>query len=191
MKERGIDKHDQRIHTSEGLTKIAQHSRMRSTKQVNNKLDKSANYIQFDLVKFMSKEYFGVVEAVNECYKDMLEIGKCKEVFWRVDGNQCELLPAKSKKECLNAKKNILLHYSRYGNSGAPKLTISINVELAPDPWRYTNSGQAMPTEKEIIVKEQLIKHKFVTNNLNIQKCNTCLECHMEKDVMMKQDSCT
>jgi hypothetical protein len=70
-------------------------------------------------------------------------------------------------------------------------LTISISVELAPDPLRYTNSGWAMPTEREIFVKEQLIKHEFVTNNLNIQKCNTCLECHMEKDVMMKQDSYT
>jgi hypothetical protein len=83
------------------------------------------------------------------------------------------------------------MHYSRYVNSGAPKLTISIDVELAPDPRKYTNSGQEMPTEKEIIVKEQLLKHKLVTNNLNIQKCNICLECHMEKDVMMKQDSFT
>ena len=107
------------------------------------------------------------------------------------DGNHCELLRAKLKQEFLNAKKNILLHYSRYVNSGAPKLTISIDVELAPDPRKYTNSGQEMPTEKEIIVKEQLLKHEFVTNNLNIQKCNICLECHMEKDVMMKQDSFT
>ncbi len=121
----------------------------------------------------------------------MLEIGKCKEVFQRVDGNQCELLTAKSKKEFLNAKNNILLRYSCYMNSGAPKLTISIDVELAPDPRRYTNSGQAMPKEREIIFKEQLIEHEFVMNNLNIQKCNTCLECHMEKDVMMKQDSST
>ncbi len=111
---------------------------MKSTKQVNNKLDKSANYIQFNWVEFMLKEYFGVVEAVNECYKKMLEIGKCKEVFQRVDGNQCELLSAKSKKDFLNAKKNILLRYSRYVNSGAPKLTIAINVELAPDPRKYT-----------------------------------------------------
>ncbi len=72
---------------------------MRSTKQVNNKLEKSANYIQFDWVEFMSKEYFGVVEAVNECYKKMLEIGKCKEVFRRVDGDQCELLTANSKND--------------------------------------------------------------------------------------------
>ncbi len=81
MKEPDFDKCGQRIRTSEGLTKNAQTFCMNSTKQVNNKLDKSANYIQFDWVEFMSKEYFGVVEAVNECYKKMLEIGKCKEVF--------------------------------------------------------------------------------------------------------------
>ncbi len=48
-----------------------------------------------------------------------------------------------------------------------------------------------MPTEKEIIVKEQLLEHEFLTNNLDIQKCNICLECHTEKDVMLKQDSFT
>ncbi len=53
-------------------------------------------------------------------------------------------------------------------NSGAPKLTISIDVELALDPRKCTNSGQEMPTEKENIVKEQLLEHKFVTNNLSI-----------------------
>ncbi len=76
-------------------------------------------------------------------------------------------------------------------NSGAPKLTISINDEIALDPRKYTNSGQERPTERGIIVREQLLEHKFVTNNLNIQKCNICLECHIEKDVIMKQDSYT
>ncbi len=120
----------------------------------------------------------------------MLEIGKCKEVFRRVDGSQYELLRAQSKQEFLNAKKNILLHYSRYVNSGAPKLTISIDVELAPDPRKYTNSGQE-PMEREIIVREQLLELEFVTNNMNIQKCNICLKCHIEKDVIIKQDSYT
>jgi hypothetical protein len=45
--------------------------------------------------------------------------------------------------------------------------------------------------EREIIVREQLLEHKFVTNSLNIQKCNICLECHIEKDVIIKQDSYT
>jgi hypothetical protein len=73
-------------------------------------------------------------------------------------------------------QKNILLHYSCYVNSGASKLTISIDVELALDPRKNTNSGQERPMEREIIAKEQLLEHKFVTNNLNIQECNICLE---------------
>ncbi len=81
---------------------------MRSTKRVNNKLGKRADYIQFDSVEFMSKEYFGVIDAINECYRKMLEIGKCKEIFQRVDGNQCEILRAKLKKEFHNAKKHTL-----------------------------------------------------------------------------------
>ncbi len=76
-------------------------------------------------------------------------------------------------------------------NSGAPKLTIFIDVEIAPDPRKYTNSGQERHTEREIIVREQLLEHEFVKNNLNIQKCNICLECHIEKDIIMKQDSYT
>jgi hypothetical protein len=137
---------------------------MKCTKKMNNRLGKRADYIKFDWVEFMWKEYFGVIDAINECYKKILEIG--------VDRNQCELLRAKPKKEFFNAKKNILLRYSRYVNTGAPKLTISIDVELAPDPMKYTNSGQEMPTEREIIVREQLLEHEFATNNLNIQKCN-------------------
>jgi hypothetical protein len=87
--------------------------------------------------------------------------------------------------------KNILLHYSCYINSGAPELTIPINVEIALDPRKYTNSGQERPMEREIIGREQLLEHEFVTNNLNIQKCIICLECHIEKDVIMNQDSYT
>ncbi len=149
MKERGVDKRGQRIRMSKGLTKNAHACNIRNTKQVNEKLGKRADYLMFDWVQIMSKEYFGVIDAINECYRKMLKIGKCKEVFQRVDGNQCELLRAKLKQEFLNAKKNILLCYSCCVNSGAPKLTISIDVELAPDPRKYTNSGQAMPTEKK------------------------------------------
>jgi hypothetical protein len=81
MKAQGVDSCGQRIHTSEGMTKNAQLGHMRSTKHVNHKLGKKALNIEFDFVKFMSKEYFGVIDAINECYRKMLEIGKCKEVF--------------------------------------------------------------------------------------------------------------
>jgi hypothetical protein len=78
---------------------------MRSTKHVNHKLGTKALNIKFDWVEFMSNEYFGVIDAIDECYRKMLEIGKCKEVFGRVDGSQCELLRAKLKQEFLNPKK--------------------------------------------------------------------------------------
>ena len=74
MKEQGIDKHGRRIRTSEGLTKIAQTCNIRNTKQVNEKLGKRADYLIFDWVQFMSKEYFGVIDAINKCYRKMLEI---------------------------------------------------------------------------------------------------------------------
>ncbi len=81
MKEPGIDKRGRRIRTSKGLTKNAQTCNMRNAKQVNEKLVKRADYLMFDWVQFMSKEYFGVIDVINECYRKMLEIGKCKEVF--------------------------------------------------------------------------------------------------------------
>jgi hypothetical protein len=81
MKERGVDSRGRRIRTSECLTEIAQQQHMRRTKQVNNKLGKKADYIMFDWVQFMLKEYFGVIDAINECFRKMLKIGKCKEVF--------------------------------------------------------------------------------------------------------------
>jgi hypothetical protein len=81
MKERGIDKRGQRIRTSEGSTNKAQRHHMRLTKHVNEKLGKRAGYLMFNWVQFMLKEYFGVVDANNECYRKMLKIGKCKKVF--------------------------------------------------------------------------------------------------------------
>jgi hypothetical protein len=81
MKERGIDKRGQRIRTSKGLTNKAQCHPMRLTKHVNEKLGKRADYLVFNWVQLLSTEYFGVIDAINECYRKMLEIGKCKEVF--------------------------------------------------------------------------------------------------------------
>ncbi len=102
MKAQGVDSRCQRIHTSEGLTKNAQLWHMR---HVNHKFGKKALNIKFNWVEFMSKEYIGVIDAINECYRKMPEIDKCKEVFQHVNGSQCELLRAKSKEEFLNAKK--------------------------------------------------------------------------------------
>jgi hypothetical protein len=47
-------------------------------------------------------------------------------------------------------------------------LDISIDVEILPDPRKYANSNKPIPSQREILVKEQILEHEFITNNLNI-----------------------
>jgi hypothetical protein len=89
------------------------------------------------------------------------------------------------------AKKNILLQYNQYLKTGAPRLTISIDVEIVLDPRKHANSNKSMPSQREILVKEQILEHEFLTNNLNIVKCNVCLECHIQNNVLPDQESYT
>ncbi len=83
------------------------------------------------------------------------------------------------------------MRYNRYVTTGAPRLSISIDVEIVPDPRKYANSIQPMSTEREILVKEQILEHEFITNNLNIVKCNVCLECHIQNNVLPDHESYT
>jgi hypothetical protein len=48
---------------------------------VNEKLGKRADYLMFNWVEFMSKEYFGVTDTINECYRKMLEIENARRFF--------------------------------------------------------------------------------------------------------------
>ncbi len=137
----------------------------------------------------MSTDYFRVFDAINLCYKKMLEIGKCTEVFQPGGGRRPDILIAKSKKEFMREKENISWHYNQYVTTGAPRLSISIDFEIVPDPRKYANSKQPMPIKREILVKEQVLEHKFTINNLNIVKCNVCLECHIQKNVLCDSES--
>ncbi len=44
-----------------------------------------------------------------------------------------------------------------------------------------------MPSQRKILVKEQTLEHKFITNNLNTVKCNVCLECHIQNNNLPDQ----
>jgi len=118
----------------------------------------------------------------------MLEIGKCKEVFRPENGGLPDILTAKSKDMFSKARKNIVLRYNRYVLSGAPRLTVTINTDIVPDPRKYANSNKRMPTKRDILVMEEILEHKFITNNLNIVKCNVCLECHMQSTIISPSD---
>ena len=186
-----MNKYGQRECTSEGLTKNMKRVKDRTSKRLRFQLNKDANYIRFTWVEFMSKDYFKVIDAINDCYKKMLEIGKCTEVFRPAGGGQPDILMAKTKKEFMREKENISRRYNRYVSTGAPRLSISIDVEIVPDPRKYANLKQPMPTEREMLIKEQILEHEFITNNLNIVKCNVCLECHIQNNVLPDHESYT
>ena len=69
----------------------------RTSKQLRCQQNTDTNYIRFEWVEFMSTEYFRVIDAINDYYKEMLEIRKCAEVFRPVGGRRPDILTAKSK----------------------------------------------------------------------------------------------
>jgi len=116
-----MNKRGQRESTSEGLTKNMNWVKDRKSKRLCCQLNSNVNYIRFDWVEFMSTEYFRVIDAINDCYKKMLKIGKCAEVFRSIGGRRPDILPAKSKKEFMREKENIRQRYNRYVTTGAPR----------------------------------------------------------------------
>jgi hypothetical protein len=46
----------------------------------------------------MSKDYFKVIDAIIDCYKKMLQIGKCNKLFRSDHGGLPDILTPKSSK---------------------------------------------------------------------------------------------
>ncbi len=70
----GLNKRHRRERTSEGLTNNIQRVRDCRSKRLQCQLNSESNYIKFDWVELMSKDYFQVIDAINDC-------GKCNKVF--------------------------------------------------------------------------------------------------------------
>jgi hypothetical protein len=54
-----------------------------------------------------SNEYIKAIDKINECYRKMLMIGKCNEVFQPSNDKVLDLLSAKTSNEFKLAKENI------------------------------------------------------------------------------------
>jgi hypothetical protein len=48
----------------------------------------------------------------------------------------------------MKEKEHISRRHNRYVTTGTPRLTISIDVEIVPDPRKYVNSKNPMPTQR-------------------------------------------
>jgi hypothetical protein len=101
----GLNKCHRRERTSEGLTKNIQRVRDHRSKQLRCQLNSELNYFTLDWAEFMSKDYFQVIDSINDCYKKMLEIGKCNKVFKPDHGGLPDILTAKSRIDFLRQRK--------------------------------------------------------------------------------------
>jgi hypothetical protein len=177
-KGRGYDNSGRRYRTSQGLTKEINFVNTRRNRTNINDLNSSVEYVRLSWTKFNSREYTKAVEMINNCYRKMLMIGKYREVF---RNKVSDLLTAKSFKEFTLAKDNIELRYVKYVRSGGIKLHLTIPTELVPHPKNQRRIF-CLPTRRSVIVKEEKLHHEFQMKNLNIRKCNICLELVMMDD---------
>ena len=118
------------------------------------------------------------IEVINDCYKKMLMIGKSKEVFRLPNNKIPHLLSAKTYSEFTLAKDNIERRYKRYLKLGGVKLNIKIPTELVPNPKNYTKKT-SLPTQRSVLVREEILHHEYHMKNLNVLKCEICLELHI------------
>ena len=77
----GFNKRGDRLITSQGLTRNIQNVLTKKSNLFNSQLKSTVEYLPIPSWVANVEEYFSVVDVINNCYKKMLEIGKCREVF--------------------------------------------------------------------------------------------------------------
>jgi hypothetical protein len=77
----GHNKRGKRLQTSQGLTQNIKYVQTRKTKLFNSQLNSETQYWNIPSWVKNLEEYFSVIGEINHCYKKMLEIGQCQEVF--------------------------------------------------------------------------------------------------------------
>jgi len=78
---RGYDKNGKLYITSGGLTYNINFAVTRRNRTMINDLNSPVGYVRLLWAKPNSSEYTKAIEVINDCYRKMLMIGKCREVF--------------------------------------------------------------------------------------------------------------
>ncbi len=135
-----------------------------------------------------SDEYIKAFDKMNECYRKMLMIGKCNEVFWPSNDKVLDLLSAKTSDEFKLAKENSQRQFKRFSKCGAANLNIITPTELVPNPKNYIDKCN-LPTQRSILLKEEILQHELYTNNIIVIKCEICLELQiLDKQVKQRKE---
>jgi hypothetical protein len=105
-----------------------------------------------------SDEYIKAIDKINECYRKMLMVGICNEIFQPSNDKVPDLLSAKTSNEFKLAKENIQEQFKRFLKSGAAKLKIIIQTELVPNPKNNIDKCN-LHTKRSNLVKEEILQH--------------------------------
>jgi hypothetical protein len=186
----------QRAATNEGLTNNKQKIRMQEVRRWNKFMKAKMPYPRFAWTKYGDDEYFRTIETVNDRYRKMLAIGKAGKVFRNAQGGLCAMLGAKTKEQFQQAARNVNLAYTRYTAGNKSKLVnFRLDTELLPDPRKYQfehiRGHASRPTNRQICVKEQILKFEHYLANLNVLKCSVCMECSIEEKPIVDESKYT
>ena len=86
---------------------------MRRNKTITAGLNSPVDYLNIPWEKHDTDEYTEAIEVINDCYRKMLMIGKCREVFRLANNKVPELLSSKNKSDFTLARTNIEQRYKR------------------------------------------------------------------------------
>jgi hypothetical protein len=79
----------------------------RRNKSITAGLNSPVNHLNIPWAKHDTDEYTKAIEVINDCYRKMLMIGKCREVFRLTNNKVPELLLSKTFSDFTLAKTNI------------------------------------------------------------------------------------
>ena len=171
-----------RYRTNAGHTENLQTVKMSRMRRKKKHMDSEVNYPDIKWAILGSQEYLDAITAINKAYRKMLEIGKSQETFRQAKGDVLSMLTADSKINFKKAEKANNRRYDRHikANKGTLK-NFRVNTEFIPHPKKYANlKDKRHPTNRETMIKEQVLTFEQYLSMLNIFKCSVCLECNIE-----------
>jgi hypothetical protein len=103
----GYNKVGRRYQNNQGLTKHIQYGLVKKNKNTIFGLNSQVQYLNIPWEMNNSDDYIKAIDKINGCYRKMLIIGKCNEVFQPSNDKVPDLLSAKTSNEFKLAKENI------------------------------------------------------------------------------------
>ena len=172
-----------RRRNNQGLTSVNQAYKMKRMRKAIQHLDSRPTYPHFEWAEIGSQDYWDAISDINNSYRNMLEIGKTRDAFRVARDGVSTMLTAKTKDDFVKAKVCVRKRYTNHLQANKAVLqNFRIESELIPDPRKYCSlPDQRPPTNRETLVKEQILTFEQYLSSLNIFKCSLCLECKIEE----------